>query len=124
MPVLAVLEMCFQAFFIIHAIRLGSDRYWIYIILFFPVIGSLVYFFAEYLPSLQRDYRMQKFTNNVSQVLNPGKQVRLLQAEVERTPSLKNKKALADAYVNSGMFDAAIALYHQSLDGLYADDPH
>lgn len=122
MPILAAAELFFQVFFAIHAIRTGRDRYWIFIIIFFPGAGCLIYFFAEYLPYIQQDGRMRTFKTQVSHSLNPGKQLRLLKEQVELTPSIKNKKLLAEAYVNQGLFDEAISLFESCQDGAHKND--
>jgi hypothetical protein len=124
MPILAAFGLCFQIFFAVHAVRSGCDRYWLYIIIFFPGIGCLIYFFAEYLPSLQQSYRLQRLKSDIGHGLNPGKRLRYLQMQVERTPSVKNKKLLAEAYVNERLFDPAIALYGECLQGAYRQDRH
>jgi hypothetical protein len=113
-----------QVFFAVHAIKTGRDRYWLFIIILFPVIGCLIYFFTEYLPELQQSHKMRQFKSGVEGVVNPGKKLRMLEEQLELTPSMKNKKALAKEYVNAGMFDQAISLYESCLQGLNKDDPY
>ena len=124
MPVIAVLGICFQIFFAVHAVRTGRDRFWIYVIIFFPGIGCMIYFLSEYLPSLLGDRGVKKTVSDIGHTLNPGKRLRRLQQQVELTPSVKNKKALAEAYVNHGLFDDAIDLYKSCQQGAHADDNH
>jgi hypothetical protein len=124
MPIFAALGLCLQIYFAVHAVRTGRDRYWLYIIIFFPGIGCLIYFFAEFVPSLQQSYPIQRLKADLGQSLNPGKRLRFLQTQVERTPSIKNKKALAEACVNHGMFDQAIELYADCMQGAYKEDRH
>ena len=38
-------------FFAVHAVRNGQPIYWLLILFMFPLIGSVVYFIAIYLPS-------------------------------------------------------------------------
>ena len=38
-------------FFAIHVVRSGQQMYWLIILFSFPLLGSLVYFFAIYLPN-------------------------------------------------------------------------
>ena len=122
MPIIAAVGFFFQVFFAVHAVRTGRDRYWIYILIFFPGVGSLIYFFTEYLPDLQHGRRLQRFRTGVGQTLNPGRYLRALQEQVEVTPSVKNKKLLAETYVNLGRFDEAIDLYQSCQEGAHQDD--
>lgn len=124
MPVAAVLEIIFQVYFAVHAVRTGRDRYWLFIIVFFPGIGCLIYFFAEFLPCLQQSSRMGEFKHVTGSSLNAGRHLRMLQEQVEMTPSIKNKKRLAEAYVNGGQFDKGIDLYRQCLQEAQQEDPH
>ena len=119
MPVLAICEIAVQVYFAVHAIRTGRERPWLFIIIIFPGVGSLIYFFSEYLPDMQRAARLRKKRAEV----NSPKHLRYLEDQVEITPSVKNKKALAEAYVHSGMFDKAIPVFESCLQGLHEKDP-
>ncbi len=46
---LATMLLIVQILFIIHALKTGRDWWWVLIILFFPVIGCVVYFALEVL---------------------------------------------------------------------------
>lgn len=122
MPVLALLGILVQIYFAVHVVRTGRDRYWLWIIIIFPGIGSLIYFLSEFIPDLQRNYKVQKYKSGIGKVLNPGKRLRLLVDEVELAPSVENKKLLAEEYVNQGMFDQAISLYLDCMQGIYEED--
>jgi len=45
----SVLVIAVQVFFAIHCVRNGKPA-WLIVILFFPVVGSLVYLVLEFLP--------------------------------------------------------------------------
>ena len=45
------LHVIVALFFSIHAMRSGQQMYWLIILFSFPLLGSLVYFVAIYLPS-------------------------------------------------------------------------
>ena len=47
---LGLASLAVQVFFAVHAYRSGRI-WWIFVLFFFPVVGPLVYLFAEYLPS-------------------------------------------------------------------------
>jgi len=119
MPVLALCEVLVQIYFAVHAVKTGRERQWLFIIIVFPGVGSLIYFFSEYLPDMQHAARIRKRSFQGSST----KHLRYLEDQVEITPSVKNKKALAEAYVHSGMFDKAIAEFESCLEGLHEKDP-
>ena len=52
MPFLGLgLHVIVALFFAIHAMRSGQQMYWLIILFSFPLLGSVVYFVAIYLPS-------------------------------------------------------------------------
>ena len=83
----------------------------IFILIFFPGIGCLIYFFAEFLPELQQNSRI-KSSRAPS---NPAKKLQALKDQLELTPSIYNKKVLAEAYVHAGQYKDAISLYESCL---------
>jgi hypothetical protein len=116
MPIIGVLEIILQAYFAVHAGRTG--RYgWIFIILFFPLLGSIIYFFVEYLPEIRTTSAIKK-----SRISNRPKSIKLLQRELEITDSPKNRLNLAEAYFYSGRYQAAIELLEKSLTGIHEND--
>ena len=53
------LHVIIALFFAVHAVRSGQNNYWLFILFAFPLLGSVVYFFANLLPNsrLQRHAR-------------------------------------------------------------------
>ena len=51
MPFLGLgLHILVALFFAVHAVRTGRQMYWLLILFSFPLLGSLVYFAAVFLP--------------------------------------------------------------------------
>lgn len=119
MPLLATLEILIQIYFAVHAVKTGRDRYWLYILILFPGVGCLVYFFAEYLPELMQNPKIRK---EVGKIFTPKKQLKQLEEQFEMTPSIKNRLILAEGYVNAKLFDKAIDAYQQCLKDVREDD--
>ncbi len=71
----------------IHAVRNKRDN-WIYIIIFFPGLGCVIYFFAEILPSLGGDPGMRKAGSTLGKIFNPGGDLKRLRREVEISNSI------------------------------------
>ncbi|PLY05430.1 MAG: hypothetical protein C0622_01700 [Desulfuromonas sp.] len=59
MTLIGIIELIAQIYFAVHAGRTGR-YWWIFIIIFFPLIGSVVYFFVEYLPELNTMSKVKK----------------------------------------------------------------
>lgn len=124
MPLLGVLSLLFQVYFVVHALKTGRDRFWVYIIIIFPGVGCLVYFFVEFLPELQHNPAARKAGSKIVNIADPGRELRRLKEQLEISDSIKNRKLLAEGYINAGFFDEAISLYKSCLEGLYENDPY
>jgi hypothetical protein len=117
-----LLIVAVQVFFAIHCVRNGKPA-WLIIILFFPLVGSLVYLFLEFLPELRARGTVSSAAQKVRDRINPAAEIQRLEDQVAVSNSLNNRLALARVYQRVGRFDEAIATYRTSLTGLYEDDP-
>lgn len=117
-----LVHLAITVYFAVHAIRTGR-AYWIFILLFFPFVGALVYFFAEYLPEVRRGRGMQAVTRTVARAINPGAEVRRLEDEMRLADTHDRRVELGRAYREAGRMDDAIQMLEGSLVGMYADEP-
>jgi hypothetical protein len=108
------IPVALQAICVIHCLRRGNNR-WIWIIVFLPVVGSLIYIFSEMITRREID----NVTSGVGSVFNPGGSIRKLEEQLRFTDTFHNRVALADAYLAAGQTNEAIALYEQSLTGVF-----
>jgi hypothetical protein len=117
-----LLVLAATVFFAVHAVRTGRV-WWVFIILFFPGVGSLIYFFVEYLPYMRAGNRVRSVTRDVARRLNPTAEIRRLEDVVALSPTVNNRAELARAYLQGGRRGDALALYRECLQGIYANDP-
>jgi hypothetical protein len=117
-----LLVLAAQVFFAVHAIRQGKP-FWLFILFFFPGLGTLVYLFAEYLPSVRAGGSFRSAGRKIAHRLNPAAEVRRLEDEVALSNTVNNRMALADAYLNAGRGDDAVALLRTCMQGVHEDDP-
>src|SRR5438045_1062417 len=99
-----------QAICVIHCIRRGRQNNLIWLIVFLPIVGSLIYIFSEIFTG--RD--MQQVQSGLGAVLNPGGSVRKLEENLRFSDTFANRVALADAYLSINNTDRAIELYESS----------
>jgi hypothetical protein len=105
---------------IIHSYNRGTLNRWIWLIIFIPIIGSLIYLYSEVLSNR----RIGTPKINVGAVLNPGGQLKKLEDELRFTDTFANKIKLADAYLAAGYVDNAVDLYTASLTGAFSENEH
>jgi hypothetical protein len=107
-----------QAFCAFHCIRRGTQQKWIWLIVFLPVIGSLIYIYSE----IFTGNRINKVQSGVGAIVNPGGQIKKLETNLKISDTFSNRVTLADAYMQSKMYDKAIDLYESSLSGNFRDN--
>jgi hypothetical protein len=116
--VLAILPYVLQLLCIIHIIRNGKNTFWIYILIFVPYVGGIVYLIVEILPSLGKKGSISSITDIVVTKIIPTYKLKELESKLALSQSFENKRNLADEYVNCGYFDKAITLYDSILVGI------
>src|SRR5476649_2757923 len=107
------LTIALQAFCAYHSYKRGTLGQWLWIIIFLPVIGSLIYIYSQILSN--RGFR--KSNIDVLAIFNPGGKIKKLEDELRFTDTFTNRIKLADAYLDAGLTDKAIELYATSLTG-------
>ncbi len=110
-------------FFAIHAVRNGQNMYWLLILFMFPLFGSLVYFFAVYLPQSRIQQNVGKAANVAMNTIDPGKALRQAKKDYELTPTAQNRMRLAQCLLDAGQAEAAAEHYELCLQGPFANDP-
>jgi hypothetical protein len=123
MPAMGVLFVLAQIACAVHVMRTGRNFYWIYIVVFVPVVGMSAYFLVEILPGLMGSRSAHMAASGVARALNPGKGLRDATRLVAITPTTENKARLAAEYLATGQTEPAIALYREVLTGVHESDP-
>ena len=122
MPLLAFIHLAVAAFFGVHAIRSGRPMYWLWVLFAFPALGSIVYFFAEYMPTMRHSRGGRKAARVMQGLIDPHRELRIAATEFDRTPTAYNRAQLARALLAKGRVDEAIAHYREAASGAYAND--
>jgi hypothetical protein len=122
MRFLIVLMGIIQFSFAFHAVRTGRGAMWVTIILVFPVMGCLAYYFMEVLPGSREQRALRRHVRDIAKALNPDGELKRRTEEVAETASVDNRARLADECLERGMFDEAILLYEGCLEGPHAND--
>jgi hypothetical protein len=116
------LHVLVAIFFAIHAIRSGQQLYWVMILFFFPGLGSIVYFFAIYLPNSKLQHGARKAVSVAARTLDPGRDLREAQDAYAFTPTAQNQMRLASALLAAGNAEEAAATYEACLQGPFSGD--
>ncbi|WP_035051710.1 hypothetical protein [Andreprevotia chitinilytica] len=117
------LHLLVALYFAVHAVRTGQQMYWLLILFSFPLLGSIVYGFAIYLPSSRLEHGAKKVVKAATKVLDPTRELREARAAFEYTPTAQNQMRLAAAMLDAGLAEDAATNYEACLKGPFASDP-
>lgn len=124
MPILGLgVHFLIALFFAVHAVRTGRELYWLFILVSFPLLGSLVYFLAIYLPQSRLERTLGQAGAKVMKSLDPGRDLREAQHAFDLTPTAHNQTRLANAMLDAGMYAQAVDQFESCLCGPFAGDP-
>ncbi|WP_343669125.1 tetratricopeptide repeat protein [Chitinophaga sp.] len=90
---------------IIHCLKTGKRDY-IYLLIFLPMIGCIIYFVREILPEINRG----EFFPNLQRVFFPKAVIREWEHRVRISDTVANKMGLAVAYADQQQYAKAIEL--------------
>ncbi|HEY1708631.1 MAG TPA: tetratricopeptide repeat protein [Rhizomicrobium sp.] len=114
--------LAIMAVAVVHAVR-GGNFLWVYVIVFLPGIGSLIYIAVEILPGLFRSRTASRMRSGATAALDPNRDYRQALREAEMVGSVDAKRALAEQYVQRGQIGEALEIYKSVLQGQFKDDP-
>jgi len=109
MPALGLLELAVQVLCAVHVVRIGRPYWWIFLIVFVPLVGVIVYLGAELLPELLGDRRTPEAASGVVKFLDPGRGLREAIRRKEIATTIQNKAKLAEEYLAAGQPTCAAA---------------
>ncbi|MCE3225766.1 MAG: hypothetical protein K0S32_317 [Bacteroidetes bacterium] len=107
-----------QGICVFHCIKKGNDQKWIWLIVFLPFIGSLIYLFTEVI----QKRHVSSVQSVVGDVINPKGRISDLEKQFKYSNTFTNRVALADAYLAAGQNEKAIELYEPGLTGIFHDN--
>jgi hypothetical protein len=109
-------------FFAVHALRSGQQLYWLIILFSFPLLGSIVYFLAIYLPDSRLERGARQVVAAAAKTLNPTRELKEAYAAFDYTPTAQNQMRLAAALLEAGQALEAAQSYDACLKGPFASD--
>ncbi|MDQ7249493.1 tetratricopeptide repeat protein [Dongia sedimenti] len=107
----------------VHALRTGRPLWWLAVILFFPLLGALIYFLVEIVPELRGSRAIRGFGSDILKTVVPNAGLHRRAEELAVCGSVQNKLALAEECTTRGHFDEAIKLYESAREGQFEDAP-
>ena len=121
---LLLISYAVQAGLVIHCFKTSRNSMWIWVLVFLPAVGALAYVVVEILPELFGSRGARRAARGVRRAIDPGQDLRRLEAEARRTGDVASNQRYADELLRQGRSAEAQAIYRQALRGLYEHDPN
>lgn len=122
MPLL-LLAILIQLALVVHVIKTGRDRMWIWILLMAPMIGGLAYLVVELLPEWSRGAAAHKVRKKVVDMTDPHRDLRQAHAHLRNNETVQNLINMAEECMAKGLFEDAEGFWRRALKGQFANDP-
>ena len=122
MPILGAIVVLIQFCFVYHALKTGRPYWWVFIIMGFPVMGCVIYYFIEVFPGSRGERRAHKAVRAIARALEPDAELQKRIDDLTICGSMDNKLALAGECMQHQMCAEAMKLYESCLSGAYAND--
>lgn len=124
MPFVGVgLHLLVALFFAVHVVRNGQPIFWLFVLFSFPLLGSIVYFVAIWLPNSRLQHGARKAVSVAARSLDPTRELREARATFDYTPTAQNQMRLAAALLEGGQAEEAARNYEACLKGPPARSP-
>jgi hypothetical protein len=123
MPVIGGVVLLIQLCFAYHALKTGRPYWWLFVIMGFPVMGCVLYYFIEVFPNSRESRKAEKAARAVARAWDPERTLREKVADLEGCGSVENRVQLARSCMNHRMYADAATLYRSCLSGVYENDP-
>lgn len=104
-----------QVFCLYHAYKHGADQRWFWFIIFFPLIGSIIYLYYHF----YNKKNLATVSEGIKGIVNSNHHVEKLEQQLKHTDSDLNKMRLADKYLEINRIDDAITLYESCIASSY-----
>ena len=102
-----------QVYCIVHVIRHNGRTFWIFPLLIAPVVSAIAYFIIEILPTLQHNKHVRAARQQVVDKLDPERELRAAQGQLEIADTMANRIRVADALTELGRDKEALPLYQR-----------
>jgi hypothetical protein len=108
---------------IIHVIKTGRIKPWLFVITFFPGVGAALYVVMELIPDWTRSRDGRRAREQIERKLNPTGRYRKLREELAVVDTIANRAALAEECLAIARFDEARDHFESILAMSHGDDP-
>lgn len=112
-----------QILLVIHVLKTGRNRYWIWLLVFLPLVGGAAYLVIEVLPEFRGGIRGQRALRQVRNAVNPTADLKRHSEAWSQSPNADNARRYAEALLDHKKYDEAEAILDTALQGFFSTEP-
>jgi len=117
-----ILVISIQLFCLYHAYTRQVPPFWFFVILFFPVIGCVIYLFKHF-NTPEAINTLETVVEEVKGSIDNTYTTRKLEKQLDFSDTVQNKLILGSEYLRKGNFEDAYALFESCNKGIFENDP-
>jgi hypothetical protein len=122
MPIF-ILSVIVQLALIVHVLKTGRNTFWVFVLIFAPIIGGIAYFIVELLPELTNSRSGRQARRSVSKVINPDGDLKHASRQFAVADTVQNSIMLANQFLERSQFAEAKDVLERARRGVHVDDP-
>jgi hypothetical protein len=115
-----VVGIVLQIICAVHVLRNRKEFWWLFVILFFPFVGCIVYFIVEIYPDMRRGRPI--LGGSGGRPSKPSRRIKQLEEEIQYAETVRKRTELAEAYLEANLAAKAVEQYRHCLQGFHKDD--
>ncbi len=110
--------LALQGYCLYHARQNGQSSNWYFVIIFFPILGSIFYLYNQF----YSEEKLWDIAEEVKGMVNKDYRVDKLLKEAKYADTITNKTKLGEEFFKRKQYHQAISLFESCLVGFNADD--
>lgn len=118
-----ILSLVIQLSLVVHIIKTGRNMTWVFVVLFFPLVGTLAYVIVELLPEWTGSRSGVTVRRKLAKLANPDRGLKQASQRFAVADTVQNTIALAEECLAKERYAEAAELYQRGLRGVHQDDP-
>ena len=118
-----IISIILQVALVLHIIKTGRSKTWIWIVVMLPLAGSVAYLIVEVLPGLTGSRTGRQAKSKITNIINPNKNINQAAHNYTIVDSVENSIMLAEECINKNMLEEAKQIYQQGLQGANKYEP-
>jgi hypothetical protein len=118
-----IVSLVVQIALVVHILRTGRNMTWVFIVLFFPLVGTAAYVIVELLPEWTGSRTGVQMRRKLAKLANPDRDLQQASQNFAVADTVQNAIVLAGECLAKERFAEAKELYERALRGVHSEDP-